>query len=106
MNWESIVEAIQRHSLAVRIKLTGDSDEPEWASWAIIPTNGYIEISTLGPIAFRDVEWIEIDASLISKNGRLSPRFDAEHTLVKIKTEGDLFEFDGNRARITVNSFN
>lgn len=105
MNWESIVEAIQRHRLAVRIKWTGDSDEPEWAAWAIIPTSGYIEISTIGPIAYHDVEWIEVDVSMISENDRLSPRVDVNQTLAQIKNDLDRFDFDGTRARLTINSF-
>lgn len=104
MNWESIVEVIQRHSLAVRIKWNGDSDDPEWASWAIIPTKGYIEISTIGPIAYRDVEWIEIDVSMISEKGRLNPRVDVVETLAQIKNDSDLFDFVGTRAHISVDS--
>ena len=104
MNWESIVEVIQRHSLAVRIKWNGDSDDPEWASWAIIPTKGYIEISTIGPIAYRDVEWIEIDVSMISEKGRLNPRVDVVETLAQIKNDSELFDFVGTRAHISVDS--
>ncbi len=104
MNWESIVEAIQRYNLAVRIKWNGDSDDPEWASWAIIPTKGYIEISTIGPVAYRDVEWIEIDVSMTSENGRLIPRVDVDQTLAQIKVDSDLFDFVGTRAHISVDS--
>ena len=104
MNWDSIVEAIQRYSLAVRIKWNGESDDPEWASWAIIPTKGYIEISTIGPIAYRDVEWIEIDVSMISEKGRLNPRVDVVETLAQIKNDSDLFDFVGTRAHISVDS--
>jgi hypothetical protein len=104
MNWETIVEAIQRYRLAVRIKWNGDSDDPEWASWAIIPTKGYIEISTIGPVAYRDVEWIEIEVSMISENGRLIPRVDVDQTLAQIKVDSDLFDFVGTRAHISVDS--
>ena len=103
MNWESIVEAIQRHRLGVRVKWTGDSDEPEWAAWAIIPTNGYIEVSTIGPIAYRDIEWIEVDASMIAENGRLGPRADVDEALAQIKIDFQQFVFNGTRAHIAVN---
>jgi hypothetical protein len=58
----------------------------------------------IGPIAYRDVEWIEIDVSMISEKGRLNPRVDVVETLAQIKNDSDLFDFVGTRAHISVDS--
>ncbi len=59
--WKKIVDTVQRYDVAVRVKWTGDPDDPEWAPWVIIPTDGYIETGGMGPVPFRDVEWLEIE---------------------------------------------
>ena len=104
IDWYKIVDTIQRYKIALRIKWAGDCDEPEWAPWVIIPTDGYIETGGMGPIPFRDVEWIEIDVSMISEKGRLNPRVDVVETLAQIKNDSDLFDFVGTRAHISVDS--
>ena len=100
IDWYKIVDIIQRYKTAVRIKWTGVCDDPEWGCWVIIPTDGYIETGDIGPVPFREVEWLEIDTSRINVNGRLAPNLDAEATTHQMGTKCDHFVFDGTRARI------
>jgi|LakMenE18May11ns_1017448.scaffolds.fasta_scaffold9689307_1 hypothetical protein len=100
IDWYKIVDTIQRYKIALRIKWAGDCDEPEWAPWVIIPTDGYIETGGMGPIPFRDVEWIEIDTSRFNKNGRLIPNSDAAATTNQMRLDCELFVFYGTLARI------
>ena len=104
MDWEKVVITIQRFRPAVRIKRTGDSSVPEWAPWAIIPTDGYIETGSMGPVAFREVEWIEIDASKTSENGLLIPCIEMKKVVDQIRNECESFAFEGLIARIVVRS--
>ncbi len=102
LDWNHIVETIQKHHPAVRIKWNGDPGTPQWCSGVIIPTGGYIETGPMGPVPFRDVEWIEVDAAQSSQNGRLVPCNDPLAIMNQIKMDCDIFVFHGTVGRIDV----
>ncbi len=102
MDWEKVVSTIQRYRPAVRVKWIGDPDVPDWAPWVLIPIDGYIETGRMGPVPFRDVEWIEIDASKTAKNGFFVPRIEVQITVDQIENECDSFVFEGPIARIVI----
>ena len=104
MDWKHVVGTIHKLRPAVRIKWNGDSEMPEWAPWVIMPTDGYIETGSMGPVPIKDVEWIEVDASHTSKNGRLVPCSDVQNAVRALKEDCILWAFDGTIARIIVQS--
>ena len=59
--WPALVAAIREFRPAVRMKWSGDDDQPPWEQWIIVPVPSYLETGQVGPVPFREVEWVEID---------------------------------------------
>jgi len=53
------------------VKWSGSSEPTGWDPWIIIPSTNYIETPSIGPIAFRDIAWIEIDFGQQNQQGHL-----------------------------------
>jgi len=43
----------------------------QWEPWLIVPVPSYLETGSLGPVPFREVEWVEIDPAHENLSGRL-----------------------------------
>jgi hypothetical protein len=69
--WHRFVDAIKPFHPAVRVKWSGDTEPTVWEPWVIIPSASYLETGTLGPVPFREVEWVEIDLTRRNVSGRL-----------------------------------
>lgn len=67
--WHRLVDAIKPLRPAVRVKWSGDSEPTRWEPWIIISSVSYLETGTLGPVPFREVEWVEIDLGHRSTRG-------------------------------------
>lgn len=74
--WNDFVRAICPFAPAVRLKWSGDDAPTPWQPWMIIPVADYLEVGSLGPVPFREVEWVEVDPERRSEKGRLIPNDD------------------------------
>jgi hypothetical protein len=69
--WPRLLEAIGPLRPAVRVKWLGDAEPTKWEPWIIIPSDSYLETGTMGPVPFREVEWVEVDPARTNVKGRL-----------------------------------
>jgi hypothetical protein len=69
--WHKLVETIKPIRPAIRVKWSRDKEPTGWNPWIIIPSDSYLETGGLGPIPFREVEWIEIDPTHKAVRGQL-----------------------------------
>jgi hypothetical protein len=83
--WLTLVEAIKDLSPGVRMKWSGDDSPPAWERWLIVPTDGYLETGRVGPVPFREVEWVELDSRQKSECGRLVVADQTAELLVALK---------------------
>lgn len=68
-----------RSCLSSRLKWLFQEELTAWSFWNI-PVAGYIEYGDLGPIAFREIEWLEIDAVEHRRVGALIPDRDKDRS--------------------------
>src|SRR5262245_44705608 len=82
--WDDLVRSIESFRPAVRVKWSGDDMPTEWEPWLIVPVPSYLETGRLGPVPFREVEWVEIDPAYENVRGRLVPAESIErrHLLI------------------------
>ena len=57
--WQRIVDGLKGHGFRFRVKWTGDDNLAGWSNWVVCPSPGYLE-SGCGPVAVREVEWLDI----------------------------------------------
>ena len=50
-------------SAKVKVKLLDDNEPSEWSAWLTSPVDGYLELDQYGPVAIKDIEWLEIRVS-------------------------------------------
>lgn len=55
------------------MKWSGDNEASSWNPWLIMPVDGMLETGQIGPVLFREVEWVEIDSHQMNEGGRLVP---------------------------------
>ena len=72
-NWRYVVDTVRSLRLSVRVKWSGQEDCTPWQPWIIIPAQGYLETGSLGPVPFREVEWVEVSPTIVNYRGRLVP---------------------------------
>ena len=53
------------------MKWSGHDDAPSWEGWLLVPVTGYLETGRVGPVPFREVEWVELDSRQKNERGRL-----------------------------------
>lgn len=69
--WLALIDAIRDMRPAVRMKWSGNENPPPWEPWIIVPALNYLETGRVGPVPFKEVEWVEIDPSRRNERGRL-----------------------------------
>src|SRR5438552_2848636 len=69
--WPRLLDAIGPFRPAVRVKWSGDAEPTTWEPWIIIPAESCLETVTMGPVPFREVEWVEVDPARMSVKGGL-----------------------------------
>ena len=52
-----------------------------WSEWLIVPTVGFVELSSCGPISIKEIEWVEINTIEDKYIGRLVKNAKIDHTL-------------------------
>jgi hypothetical protein len=73
-----LVAAIEPFRPAVRVKWSGSPEPTDWEPWVIVSSRSYLETGTLGPVPFREVEWVEISLVLRAVRGQLRATNDVE----------------------------
>lgn len=71
-DWKRIIELAQTHGLHCRVKAVDEELPDQWGK-VFMPTDGYIEGGGTGPVPFKDIEWIDLQTSVIEHIGRLLP---------------------------------
>ena len=59
--WRVILPLLKDVARRIDVKWILDDESNGWTNRYLIPTDGYFEPLPLGPIAFREIEWILID---------------------------------------------
>ena len=86
------------------MKWSGDDDPPPWEPWIIVSSNGYLETGSVGPVPFREVEWVEIDPRRKNERGRLAD-LEEPAELTEALTKAQIpFERKGDVFRISANA--
>lgn len=60
--WSRFFPRLVEKGLMARLKHVVWPEISDWSKW-IIPSPGYVEILSAGPVHFREIEWIEFDCS-------------------------------------------
>jgi hypothetical protein len=71
-NWPAIVTITSELRAQCRLKAVGE-ELPEYWGVLFIPTSGYLEGGGTGPVPFREIEWVDVQTSVIERRGRLIP---------------------------------
>jgi hypothetical protein len=66
---EALADFLCQLHCQVRLKHKAYETPDEWATGIGLPVRGYIELT--GPWSFREVEWLEINPTVIEHIGRL-----------------------------------
>jgi len=104
--WHRLVDAIKPFRPAVRVKWSGDTEPTVWGPWVIISSVSYLETGNLGPVPFREVEWVEIDLARQGVSGRLVESGSAkwrESVLAALTDAGLSFPVVDNKIRVIAN---
>ncbi|MFK7885242.1 MAG: DUF6678 family protein [Gammaproteobacteria bacterium] len=96
--WARFFESVKRLELLTRVKWLLGNEAHGWGRWKI-PTDGYFEHFGLGPIPFREIEWVEIRSGKSVYRGRLVDseelNFSAEITSALEKSKLDYSSEEG-----------
>lgn len=61
--WSEVLLQLKSLSVQVRLKWLFDSSPGSWSGNYLLPVDGYFEETSLGPIPFREIEWLELRAN-------------------------------------------
>jgi hypothetical protein len=61
--WKIILPRLKTLGVVINLKWLFDDNETGWSKNYLIPTDGYFEETHLGPILFREIEWLELKSS-------------------------------------------
>src|ERR1035438_3257615 len=78
--WRAVVDVLRSTHCRFRVKWSQNPEATQWERWLIVPTEGYIETGSLGPVPVREVDWVEIDATEVQEMGRLVAPRRIDHT--------------------------
>lgn len=72
--WKPIIELCDREELSTRARVAGVTSA--WGRTFLVPSPGYLEMSEVGPVPARTVEWIELSTIRVIKfkGGRVEVR--------------------------------
>lgn len=101
--WSALVKAIRDLRPAVRMKWSRDDETPPWEPWLLVPTVGYLETGRVGPVPFREVEWVEVDPQQKNEGGRLVVADYTAELLLALKTASVDYEMTNGVVRIKAN---
>ena len=86
--WAEVLPHLQPELDQIRLKRLFDSTPGIWSGQYLLPVEGYFEVTRLGPIPFREIEWMELRTdNLEALEGtlkKLSVPFSKENNLLKI----------------------
>jgi hypothetical protein len=68
--WADLVTVISTFRPVERVKWSGDDEPSPWEDWIRVSSVSYLETGHMGPVPFREVEWVEIDPRLRNSNNR------------------------------------
>ena len=57
-----------------------DGTVTNWSNWLTFPSDGYGEITVVGPFLLRDVSRVEVNPVELRKVGRLIPEKEIDHS--------------------------
>ena len=77
--WDQFLNVALKLPLRFRMKWVFDAEPASWGL-LIIPTQGYVEGGTLGPITYREIEWLEIDSVERRCRGTLVSDLEIDHS--------------------------
>jgi len=104
--WHRLVGVIKPLSPAVRVKWAGNAEPTVWEPWINISSVSYIETGTLGPIPFREVEWVEVDLARKNLRGRLVESESAEwreSVIAALENAGLSYSVVSDKIRVIAN---
>ena len=61
--WNVILPQLKPLEAEVNLKWLFSESETGWSKSYLIPTEGYLEVTRLGPISFREIEWVELKSN-------------------------------------------
>jgi hypothetical protein len=58
--WARVLPMLRDFDAVVRVKWLFDEAQQEWSGRYLLPVAGYFEETRLGPIPYREIEWLEL----------------------------------------------
>lgn len=71
--WSKIVAILKDYPCKCRLRISRTDITTEWGSPIFEPSPSYVELMQFGPVAKRDIEWLEVDPVVMQHVGRLVP---------------------------------
>ncbi len=59
---QAVADVAGRFGRRCRFQLRGEIAPEPWGRWLIAPAAGYLELENCGPRAWRELEWVEVEA--------------------------------------------
>lgn len=78
--WVRAVDVLKTFHLLTRVQWSGDTEPTSWEHSLFIPTSGYLETGSLGPVPWQAIQWIEVDTVEECHIGRLVPPKKIDHS--------------------------
>jgi hypothetical protein len=109
IDWPAVVAVVRELGLSIHLCPSWHDEElrtqERWSTFLIVPVEGYVE-SDCGPVAYRDIAWLDIRTRRETHRGRLIALLVEDMRLVLIERlhaidiQFDAVQDDTHRLRI------
>jgi len=79
--WSVLLPSLKEHASQIDVKCLLASEPNGWTSQYLIPTPSYFEPLPMGPIPFREIEWVIINPIDINKSKEYLLSIKIPHTI-------------------------
>ncbi len=88
--WSRILPCLNSLEAEIKLKWLLDNQPTNWSSKYLIPADGYFEEIILGPIPFREIEWLDLKPKESEKMTNLLKELNIPYSI-----EADVFRIWG-----------
>jgi len=100
--WRQLTHQLEGQLFRSRVKWIFAFEPTDWGTWFLF-TDGYLEHSNIGPIPWREIEWLEIDSIERQFRGKLVPDREIDRSVMLASILNDcraVFTTEGTIYRI------
>ena len=82
--WSKVLPCIKLLDTQIKLKWLLENEPTNWSMNYLLPTNGYFEEIRIGPIPFREIEWLDIKPNDSEKMTKLLKEFNIPFSIENV----------------------